>query len=439
MQRFSLAPLLTERDPNDSAEGGINPLGTEALADALAVRLVPGVRERQRHPRFLTAMAVSLEVCGAFDEEALAADGVSEPWQVFEWYLVEGLVRTADAGERIGLPGSQKAARAYSEKVPLSAKRYLKSPTIFGFHGVYRQLARTLGIEDSGRLGEVGFELLNVWAKEQGLQGFTGTGGGPGQAIRSQLREAVQAGLEKKATARSAAWSGWEFFHRHLAPYTAGPKEAAFISAALLNDAKGFRRDVIEFLISPKGRQVWETTGSERRFHESLRKIAREELHPLLDAIDAYEAFSRLCHDAFQDCLCEMTRQGGKKTSPAALAVLPSVKLAARRVPASFADAMEKLEPVGEVARFRETFAGLAERSDPADWAERLVEHHRKTQHQKPPNPKNPWFERFDDGSVMIRPDYRTEEAGAHDDRYAHLYRTRSLWQFALDLYLVKS
>lgn len=99
-----LAPLLTERDPVESAEGGLDPLGTEALADALAVQLVPGVRERQRHPRFLTAMAVSLEICRDFDEDLLAKDGVSEPWQVFEWYLVEGLVRRAEASERTGLP-----------------------------------------------------------------------------------------------------------------------------------------------------------------------------------------------------------------------------------------------------------------------------------------------------------------------------------------------
>ena len=57
------APLSTERDPVESAEGRLDPLGTEALADALAVQLVPGVREKQRHPRFLMAIAASLEIC----------------------------------------------------------------------------------------------------------------------------------------------------------------------------------------------------------------------------------------------------------------------------------------------------------------------------------------------------------------------------------------
>jgi nucleotidyltransferase/DNA polymerase involved in DNA repair len=48
MQSYALAPLLSEKDETESNEGGIDPLGTEPLADALAVRLVPGVRERQQ-------------------------------------------------------------------------------------------------------------------------------------------------------------------------------------------------------------------------------------------------------------------------------------------------------------------------------------------------------------------------------------------------------
>ena len=136
---------------------------------------------RRTHPRFLTATAVSLAVCGEFDEETLASDRSSEPWLVLEWYLVEGLVRSSPSpDETRGLPGSQKAAKAKDENVPLSAKRYLKSPSIFGFHGIYRLLARTLGVEikSGGSLGDAGAELLSVWSKEQGLDGFIGTAGG---------------------------------------------------------------------------------------------------------------------------------------------------------------------------------------------------------------------------------------------------------------------
>ena len=75
--------------------------------------MVPGVRERQTHPRFLTSIAVSLSLCSEFDEDIVAADGVSEPWQVFEWYFVEGMVRsTKDAKLLRGLPGQQKSLPA---------------------------------------------------------------------------------------------------------------------------------------------------------------------------------------------------------------------------------------------------------------------------------------------------------------------------------------
>ncbi|WCJ59609.1 hypothetical protein NXS98_00390 [Fontisphaera persica] len=418
-------------------EGGIDPLGTEALADALAVRLAPGVRERQRHPRFLTAMAVSLVVCQDYDEEALAADRLSPPWLVFEWYVVEGLVRTLDKEKHIGIPGNQKAAKAISEGVPLSSKRYLKTPSIFGFHGVYRQLARTLGVAQGDRLGEVGYELLLVWSKEQHLEGFVGTEAGPGQAFLAQLKEALDAGLKKGATARSPTWAGWEFFSRHLSPYDAGMKEARFISDALLRDDHGFRGEYLEFLISSFGQEIWEKTGSEKELHQALKSRASPGLRQLLEAILAYEAFCRLCQDAFQDCLCELTRQGAKKVSVKSLAALPAVQRAARIVPASFTEVMSLLEPVDQAARFRDAFGRLGESSTVSEWVERLMEHHRQTQRLKPPHGKNPWFERFDDGTFIIRPEYRTDEHAQDSQEYVHYYRARSLWQFAHDLHLL--
>lgn len=438
MQRYALVPLLTEKDEAESSEGGIDPLGTEPLADALAVLLAPGVRERQRRPRFLTAIAVSLEVCQDFDEETLASDGISPPWMIFEWYFVEGLIRTSGGEGTLGIPGNLKAAHAINDGVPLSAKRYLKTPNVFGFHGVYRQLARTLGIEDGGRLGETGFDLLSTWAVEQGLSGFVGTGGGPGLDVRCKLKDAVSDGLKRSSTDRSNGWAGWEFFRKHLSPHGVRPKEARCIANALLNDAKGFRQDVLEFLVGEKGSRAWERAYSEREFHRALRAAACPELRELLDAINSFELFSRLCQDAFQDCLREMTRQAGRKTSLVALARLRSVQNASKRVPELFGEVLTRLEPVGESVRFNEMFASLSVRGSPQEWVERLLDYHRITQRRKPPNGKSPWFERFDDGGVIIRPDYRTDECGAHDQSYVHLFRTPSLWQFANDLKLVK-
>jgi hypothetical protein len=151
-------PLLSEYDPATSAEGGIDPLGLCAIADALAVRLVPGVPERMSHPRFFTAIAVGTVITRNFEEYQLAADGQSEPWMAYEWHVVEGLVRSCgDDPELMGLPGSQKARYCIRDRLSLSAARYLKTATVFGFHGVYRPLADNLDIFRDGFLGERGY------------------------------------------------------------------------------------------------------------------------------------------------------------------------------------------------------------------------------------------------------------------------------------------
>lgn len=435
MNAFPL-PLLTEKDPRDSAEGGLDPLGLYSISDALGVKLVPGVRERQSHPRFLTSMAVSLAVCEGL-EDVMASDGVSTPRLVFEWYLVEGMIRAAGSREEVvGIPGSQKARNAKDAAVPLSARRYLKTPGVFGFHGIYRLLARSLGIEQGERLGEAGFELLRAWEREQGLQGFASLGGsGPGAKMRRLLREAVEDGLSTAATARSRTWPEWSFFQRHLNIHRVGPLEARFIAERLQGDVTGHRGELLQFLVSKAGWRLWSKHPDERTLHTAMLRQAGAELTPLMEAISAYEDFARLCQDAFDDILVELTRTS-TKTSLHALAALPSVILASQRVPELFPEVMAKLEPFDQSPRFVESFASLAERDFAVEWVKCLTAHHRRVQRSKLPDGKNAWFECFDDGSLIIRPLYRREEGGKHDGSYVHAYRAASLAMFARDLHL---
>jgi len=437
-----LMPMLTEADPKVSAEGSIDPLGMYAIADALAVRMIPGVRERQTHPRFLTAIAVSLSLGSEFDEEVVAADGVSEPWQVFEWYFVEGLVRTTSDRKLLsGLPGQDKALSAIKDRVPLSENRYLKTPTVFGFHGVYRALARDAGIERSDRLGEVGYELLTAWEKEQGLAGFSGTAEGPGRSVRNLLLVAIRDGIKRGAVDRMPSWSGWNFFSDHLGIYGARELESQVIAQALLNPGSGFRREVLSSLVSQDGQNLWSSeveqrSYSERRFHELLMGRASLGLKELLDAIDAYEQFCRLLQDAFDDCLFRMS-QHQQRIQPQELESLSGVKRAAKQIPEIFADVSTKLSPFGETVRFEDAFSSLAERTTATEWVERLLDHHCRIQRSKPPTGKAPWFDRFDDGSYMIRTGYIRDAGGRYDDAYVHAYRTMSLWSFAKDIGLV--
>jgi len=443
-----LTPLLTEADPVASSEGTLDPLGLYATADSLAVRLVAGVRERQQHPRFLTAMAVSLAVCSEFDEDAVAEDHISEPWQVFEWYMVEGLVRTcADSDEIRGLPGRDKASAAIRDRVPLSAARYLKAPSVYGFHGVYRLLAQTLGVEAEGRLGELGHDLLVAWSEDEGLAGFYGSGDGLGREVFRQLASAVVDGLSKGATARTGGWSGWTFFRDHLLPRRIGRRERRTLVKALTGPHSNSRRQVIEFLASPDGQTVWrrlldKSKGSrfadERPFHAALRKQASADLRTILDAIGAYEAFARLLQDAFDECLYVMSGNRGRRTPASELAREHIVRRATTRCAALYHKAGECLLPFSiEARRFQDGFSLLAEPMDAEAWVERLMEHHRRVQRNKPPNGKNPWFETFDDGSVIIRPPYVRDDGGVGDIGYVHTYRTQALWSFAQDLRMV--
>ncbi len=438
-----LLPTLSQADPRESLEGSIDPLGTYAIADRMAVRLVPGIRERQRHPRFLTTIAVSLSLCGEFEDGIVASDDVSEPWQVFEWLVVEGLVRatpTSEGDSLRGLPGRDKAAAAKKDGLHLSAIRYLKTPSVFGFHGIYRALVRSLDIELGGRLAEGGSELLAVWQKEQGLDGFTGSRNGPGATIRRMFVDAIHDALQQGAVTKKYKWPGFEFVRDHLGIYNAGTEEAACLRRMLLNreGESQFRHETLQALLSADGKQLWRSqvegeTFSEREFHKHLHSRASSELKTLLEAIDAYESFSRLLQDAFDDMLRYMAKHQ-QRIKPQEFTDLKGVAMACEQVPRIFRHVSEKLAAVGEARVFEDSFQDMADVVTPLDWSRRLLDHHCKIQRSKPPQGRAPWIDRFDDGTSMIRTNYLRDYRPRFDDHYVNAYRTNSLWSFANDL-----
>jgi hypothetical protein len=435
--KFSTFPLLSEEDKAEKSEGGLDPLGLVQISESLAVRLVPGVRERMSHPRYLTAMAVAFEVCRDFPEDKVASDRITPPWLVFEWLMVEALVRTAQGQDGFSLPGSQKATTSLRRNAPMSAARYLKTPTVFGFHGVYRGLARDLNIESAGRIGETGYDLLTSWSRDQNLPGFGGTAGGTGAYAREQLYWAVRESSDAGEVKRGKNWQYWQFFRGRLAPDRIGDGEALVLRNALLNDSNGFRSTTLRFVVSRSGRAIFEKTKSERAFHVGLRDRERNpDLRSLLDTILCYERFCRFARNAFTEVLIELTRRD-RRTSPKDLSRLPCVKIGAKEIPSMFGEVIERLEPYRETGQFAHTFASLSERTDSATWVERLLQHHVDVQRRKPPLGKSPWFERFDDNSVVIRPLYRRRyDVDEKEDSYVHGYRTWSLASFARDLHL---
>src|SRR6185295_15158411 len=86
-------PFLTSYDPSGTSEGTLDPLGLYQIADQLAVQLVPAVRERMQRIRFLTGMTVGALVTEGLEDNPDIRD--ASPYLVWEWLVVEALMRTA--------------------------------------------------------------------------------------------------------------------------------------------------------------------------------------------------------------------------------------------------------------------------------------------------------------------------------------------------------
>jgi len=430
-------PRLSEYDPFKGAEGTLDPIGLYNIADRLATRLIPGIRERMSHPRFLTAMTVGFFLVQNFDEDYLAADGQSEPYLVYEWHVVEGIIRSRGSDPNLtGLPGTLKSRSCLQDGVKLSAARYLKTPTVFGFHGVYRLLANNLDIIRDGILGDNGAELLYIWEKEQTLPGFLSGTNGQGLKSRQQIESALKDGMEKGAVSRSGGWDGWDFFGNHLFHNEVPEKEQEYLKKLLISTNEPSRKQVVEFLSSGEGQSVFNKNKSEKEFHAVLSKSVDSDTALLLETIALYELFARLLQDAFDDCLVAMTDKRGK-ISPGELSSLPSCQDAYKKIPELFEKVSDKLEQFNQLDIFHTSFGLLDDKVTSSEWINLLLSHHVRIQRQKPPNGKNPWFEQFDDGSVVVRTAYRRYKGGRHDGSYVHAYRTNSLQSFAKDLGMV--
>ncbi len=428
-------PLLSVPDPAQTAEGALDPLGLYTTADRLAIHMIPGVRERQRHPRFLTVMAVSLAVCHEFDER-IAADGISEAYLVFEWHVVEGMVRVIKSDQQLrGLPGRGKVASVIDARQRLCARNYLKTPSVFGLHGVYRRLARELGVETQGLLDEAGYELLAAWEKDQGLTGFFGATP-PGGRLRTILVDAVDQGLAKGAVAKGPSWHGWELLANHLHHLAPGPRERGILVDLLRNSPSDHRCEVLDFLVSPNGHKLVEAGAPERTVHEALNASASSALSELMQLIMLYETFARRLQNAFEASLAAMT-PASFGVSSSELAGLPQVQSASVAVPRIYD------ELTGRLANLQmalpERFLRLGEATSAQEWVERLLEHHRDVQRHKPPSGKAPWFERSEAGRYIVRAAYRHSGELAADDAYVHFYRSKPLASFARDLGMVAS
>ena len=286
-------PFLTTYDPPGTSEGSLDPLGLYRIADQLAVQLVPAVRERMQRIRFLTAMAV-----GALVLEDLEGDPrhrEAAPYLVWEWLVVEALTREmADDPSIWGVPGTGVTRTALAQHGYVDARSYLKTPRIFGFHGVYKSLAVRLGLLDVHLgPGPNAERLAAEWAEGQGLDGIAGA-----KALWARWKDAVRRSLNHAPPRTKPGWntSGWRELAHAFAPEAAGPREKRLLRELLLSS------DDRQLGALPELWRLQVNYGSDALREETLHADLQRDAPAygaLVQAIRAYEAFARGLQDAF--------------------------------------------------------------------------------------------------------------------------------------------
>ncbi len=425
-------PFLTLLDPETETEGALDPLGLSAIGDRLAEEILPGLRARMSRPRFLTAVAVSAAVCDGL-EDRVAGDHVTPAYLVFEWLLVEGFVRAGDSEDTVGTPGTLKAQAAKNSGEPMCARTYLRVPSIFGFHGVYKPLARHLGIvDDDFRLADNGHDLLKAWQTEQGLDGFLpgSVSSGKGTKVRQLLRAAVEEGLREACIRRSTSWQGWNLLAGHLAPRLIGQAEAAFLYGLLKNRRGGPRREVFRLLENAPDGNLPES----HLVVQWLIPRASEDLKRRLFAIAAFEDMCALLERAFDWARYLSTEAGARAIdgndfnhSEAACQISGQLSHAIREAEA----AVGRVATIGVQQNLANLSDGFDQVSKPAELFEAVLARHTQVQKAKKPDGKRDWFEISPNCKAFVRVPYRLSEKPQVRERWNRKYRidtARSFW-----------
>ncbi len=423
----------TEFHPEASDEGGIDPLGLASVAEKLGQMILPGLLERHKRPRFLTLSAIGLSLLDEVMNTLPEDDWKVDFWEAYEWLVVSALVSQNKDGVP-NLPSSEKTRNAEKNVSQLNPERYLKTPSVFGFHGVYKFLAKDLMIEHGDCMAENGNQLFQIWANEQGLTGFIPGHKGPGLDERKRILKIVIDSMRAGYLTEKWRSSLFPFINQHFHHLEIGLKEKEYLKD-LLNRSSN-RNEVISFLKSKKGLVFLENPNTpERDFYTSLEEVLSNDAKEICQSILRFEALARSITDAFYDIQFALSQERFGLTD-AQLATIGSIKLIHKEITKLIEHtekAFSKFDNLDLNARL-EPLQKFKHLNDPKNFVSCLIEHHIKNQKRKPPNGKNPWLYQNDRGAWIIRPGYFRDVGGSHNNSFVHFYRLGPLRLFLFDL-----
>ena len=426
-------PFLTTYDPPGDSEGTIDPLGLYQIADQLAGQLVPAVRERMQRARFLTAMSVGSLVTEGLEEDPSQHD--ASPFLVWEWLVVEALIRESENDSlMLGVPGSRVTRNALAQHGYLDARSYLKTPRIYGFHGVYKRLAVHIGLLDVHLgPGPQAERLADAWAQDRGLGGISGA-----KELMERWKSSVQRSLNQKPprSKLSRHSSDWVEIAHAFSPGTTKAKEKRVLRELLLaEDDRALGALPQIWQLQPK---FQDDAFAEEALHFELERSAPE-YGALLEAIRTYERFGRDLQDAFDVLRAEAASPDAQGFAIPEIARNEAFRACVDRLHERFDAAHRALGEIPAAglslqSPFDERFGRLAEPMNPSLRAFALCELHEAVQRGKSAEGKRPWFDRIGDDRIYIRHAYRIEPPQISPQRYVHSYRGFPIRRFWDDL-----
>jgi hypothetical protein len=436
---------MSTYDPAASDEGRLDPLGFATFADRIADTYAAPVRARMRRVRFASAMCLGTLVTPQVEGIEPAERGDTGEL-AYERVTVEALARDPGAYSETGIPGISKAHTAVKSGQRLGPRTYLKGSRVFGFHGVYRPFATSLGLVDrDGELHEAGVSVLRAVERDQGLDGLleprTGT---PGKEFLAWLAEEVRRTLQTGRNAFSARNSTnlprlvaltrpggmGRYERRALRQVMDSPTAARNHS-----DAEAF----VEAL-SIVGAHRLDAGTTEVEGVAKIGAHASPGLHRRLQALDAFEDFARDLNWAFEGYRWLSTVTPGGRPGAAAVSACEPIARAASSLAGKYARATEQLDSLAELGSdptlggaFAHAFAAFGGRPSAPELVDLIVAHHMTVQANKAPDGKRPWFEEID-GTWVVRPPFTVYDKPERAPTYLHPYRLFTLNAFLVDL-----
>ena len=332
------------------------------------------------------------------------------------------------------MPGTGVIRAALAQHKYVDARSYLKTPRVFGFHGVYKRLAVHLGLLDVHLApGPNAERLADAWARGQGLRGIAGA-----KQLMECWKTAVRRSLNHTPPRTNAKWnvSGWSELAQAFAPATVRAIEKRLLSKLLLgsNDRQlGALPELWELLASYEGDEA-----REERLHADLEHRAPA-YGALVQAIRTYEAFARGLQDAFDVLRAEAAAPDARGFVVPDVARNQAFRASVNRLDERFAAAHRALGEIAAAAfslpnLFDERFGKLAEPMDAQTCALALCEHHEAIQRAKSAAGKRPWFDRIGGDRIYIRQAYRIPMPKIVSPQYLHTYRGEPIRRFRADL-----